>query len=106
MENLEVVNIEILNEEEKAIANKLFNEYYPRIQRLVKSPLSLKIHFKEYDKEGKKKKYSINAEAIFSGGKVISSDSWSWDFARAIHKAMKKLETEIEHKFHKGDFTK
>src|SRR4030043_103202 len=105
MKNIEVINIEILNEEERAIADKLLNEYYLKIQRLIKTPLSLKVHIKEYDKEGKKKKYSINIESIFSG-KMLSSSSWDWDFARALHKAMKKIEEEIEHKFHTSDFTR
>lgn len=96
--NIEIINIEILDEKEKKIADKLLGEYHKKIQRLVKNPLSLKIHIKEYDRDGKKSKYSLNAEAIFSGRMIESSD-WDYDFARAIHKAMKKLENEVEKKF-------
>lgn len=99
MENIEVINLGILNEKEKAIADKLFNEYYSKIQRLVKTPLSLRIDIKEYKKEGKGKKFSLNAEAVFSGGKLISSSAWDWNLAKAIHKLMKKIENEIEKKF-------
>ncbi len=95
----EIINVEILNEKEREIADRLIDEYYSKIQRIIKKDFLLKVHFKEYDKDGKKKKYSINAEAIFSG-KMINSSSWDWDLARAIHKAMIKIENEIEKKFH------
>lgn len=97
--NIEIVNIKLLNEKERDIAEKLLEEYYKKIQRLVKNPLSLKVHIKEYDKDGKKRKYSLNVEAIFSG-KILGSSDWDYDFARAIHKTMTKLENEIEKRFH------
>ncbi len=96
---VEIIKAEILDEKERETADRLIDEYYSKIQRMLKNDFLLKIHFKEYDKEGKKKKYSINAEAIFSG-KMINSSSWDWDLARAIHKSMRKIENEIEKKFH------
>lgn len=105
MEPIEFINLAILSEEEKKIAGVLLNEYFPKIQRLIKNDISLKIHFKEYEKDGKKRKYSLNAEVI-SGGIKITASSWDWDFARTIHKLMKKLENEIRHKFHTEDYTR
>ena len=102
MGDIEIINIENLNGKERKIATKLSNEYYSKIQRLIKTPLSLRIHIKEYEKEGKRKKYSINIEAVGSG-KEFDSSSWDWDFARAIHKAMIKIENEIEHRFHSSE---
>ncbi len=102
MNRIEIKGMELLNEEEKKTVNKLFESYYPKIERIAKNDLSLKINIKEYYKEGKNKKYSINAEAIFSG-KKISSSSYDFDLARAIHKSMIKLETEIEHRFHTSE---
>jgi len=96
--SIEIVNAEVLKEKEKEIANKLLEEYYFKIKRMIKKEFLLKTNFKEYEKDGKKVKYSINAEAIFSG-KMINSSSWDYDLARTIHKAMKKIESEIEHKF-------
>ncbi|MDD5012381.1 MAG: hypothetical protein PHQ66_01920 [Candidatus Nanoarchaeia archaeon] len=98
MENVEIVNTNILTEKDKKIADKLLEEYYEKIQRLLKNPFRLKMHIKEYDKDGKNRKYSLNAEVIFSG-KMLNSSSWDYDFARAIHKAMAKIENEIEKKF-------
>lgn len=98
MADIEIIGIKLLNEEEKKIGNTLLEEYHKKIQRLIKNPLLLKVHIKEYDKDGKKSKYSINTEAVFAG-KMIESSSWDYDFARAIHKGMKKIENEMEKKF-------
>jgi hypothetical protein len=96
--DIEITNVEILTEEERKIIDKLLKEYQLKIQRLTKTPIKLKIDVKEYDKDGKNKKYSINSQAIFSG-KVFVSNAWDWDLTRAIRKAMKKIESEAEHKF-------
>jgi hypothetical protein len=98
MADIEITNAEILTENERKSVDKLLKEYQLKIQRLAKTPVKLKIDIKEYDKEGKKSKYSINSQAIFTG-KVFTSSSWDWDLSRAIHKAMIKLENEAEHKF-------
>lgn len=105
MESIEIIDIKLLNGKEREIAKKLLNEYYSKIQRLIKTPLSLKVHIKEYEKEGRRKKYSINVEAM-GAGKEFNSSSWDWDFARALHKSMTKIENEITHKFHVEDFTR
>jgi ribosome-associated translation inhibitor RaiA len=98
MADIEIIGVKLLTEKQKEIADIILNEYHKKIQRLIKNPLLLKVHIKEYDKDGKKSKYSINTEAIFAG-KMIESSSWDYDFARAIHKAMKKIESEMEKKF-------
>lgn len=101
---IKITNIDTLTAEEKKVADKLLKEYLSKIQRLLGTDVTLKIDFKEYDKEGKNKKYSINFQAIFSGD-MINSSSWDWDLARAIHKGMTKIENEIEHKYHSSDNT-
>ena len=98
MADIEITHEEILTKEEREIAKKLLKEYYPKIQRMTKTPIKIKIDMKEYDKDGKNKKYSLNSKIIFSG-KMLSSSAWDWDLARAIHKAMNKLENEAEHKW-------
>ncbi|MCK9595823.1 hypothetical protein M0R19_01420 [Candidatus Pacearchaeota archaeon] len=99
---IEIIHAEILTEQERKIAHKLFDEYYLKIKRMIKRDFLLKVHFKEYEKAGKNKKYSLNCEIFFSG-KMINSSSWDYDLARAIHKTLKKIETEIEHKFHSSE---
>lgn len=99
MASIETRGLDLLSKEEKAKTKMILNEYYSKIKRLIKNDLTLKIDLKEYKKDGKGKKYSISAEA-FLPGKIFNSEAWSWDLERAIHKAMKMIETEIEHKYH------
>ncbi len=102
---IKITNIDTLTAEEKKVADKLLKEYLSKIQRLLGTDAILKVDFKEYDREGKNKKYSINFQAIFSGD-MINSSSWDWDLARAIHKGMTKIENEVEHKYHSSDNTR
>ena len=102
MKDVEIINAGFLTEEEKKIVNNLSDEYSSKIQRIVKNPVSLKIHFREYKKEGKGKKYSIHVEAVFAG-KMLNANSWDYDLTRTIHKAMKKIESEAEHTFHSSE---
>jgi hypothetical protein len=98
---LKTKGMELLSEKEKQIADKLLNEYYEKIKRQIKKDFTFKIHFKEYDKEGEKKKYSINAEILSL--KKFSASDYDWDFARALHKVMIKLVNQIEHTFHSSE---
>jgi len=102
MEKIEVIGIDNLTEEEKNTANNLLKGYIPKIERLVKNNILIKMHVKEHKKDGKGKKYSLHFEVIFAG-KMLNSDAWDYDLSRTIHKAMKKIETEAEHKFHSSE---
>ena len=102
MEAIEVKGAEFLTEKEKALSNKILNEYYVRIQRQLKNMASLRLHVKEYQKEGKRRKYSMRVEAIAPTRK-FEANSFDWDFARALHKVLNKLRNEIEHKLHSSD---
>ncbi len=102
MENIEFKGREILNDEENKTADKLFAEYYPKIQRKIKNMQLLKVHIKEYKKEGKGKKYSINV-SIIAPTRSIKANASDWDFARTVHKVLKKIESEIESMFYVSD---
>lgn len=98
---LQMKGAELLSEKERKIADKLVKEYYEKIKRQIKKDFTLKINFKEYETDGKNKKYSINAE-VFSSKKFSASDA-DWDFARTLHKVMIKLINQIEHDFHASE---
>ena len=102
MEPIEINGIDILTEEEKRLANKLLNEYYPKIERKIKNIISLKVHIKEYEKEGKRKKYSINIKVVNSTD-VFEANANNWDFARTMHKVLNKIENEIENRLHPSE---
>ncbi|MCK9568019.1 hypothetical protein M0R72_03635 [Candidatus Pacearchaeota archaeon] len=99
MKEVVIENIEILTPEEKEIAEKILGEYFKKLKRLIKDSPTLKVYIKEYKTEGKGKKFSLNTELSFSG-KKLKSESVDWDLTRALHKAMVKLQTELEHKLH------
>ena len=97
MEKIEKEGFEILDKEEKKILDEIFDDYFPKIQRLIKKDLALKFQLRMHEKK-KSKKYSIHVEAIYPG-KIITAQAHDYDLAKTAHKAMKKLEEEIRHKF-------
>lgn len=101
-EVIEVIGTDNLNTAEKKTADELLGRYYPKIKRKTKSATKLKLQVKTYDKDGPKKKYSLNLTANTPMIKFEATD-WDWDFARALHKVLNKLLTEIEHKFHTSE---
>lgn len=102
MEPIEIRGVNLLTEEEKKLADELLNEYYPKIQRRIKNIISLKVHIKEYKKDGTRKKYSINVSVINSTD-VFEANAHDWDFARTMHKVLNKIENEIEGRFHSSN---
>ena len=105
MEPIQINGIDQLTAEDKALANKLVNEYYEKIARMLKNEVNLVVDFKKYEKNGKdnkKTKASIHVKAR-SSTNIFEADVADWDFAKTIHKAMNKLENEIEKKLHVSD---
>lgn len=101
MEPIEINGIELLNDEEKKIANKLLNEYYPKIQRQIKNKTSLRAYFKKYDKEGREK-YSIDIDVV-APGKIFQTKAFDWTLAKALHKVLNKMMNKIEHTLHASE---
>ena len=95
MEPITINGIEILSNGDKKLANKLLNEYFPRIQRLVKNEISLRFFVKEHEKEGKKLKYTLHLELI-APTRTFKLKSSDWDFARALHKLLNKTMNKVE----------
>jgi hypothetical protein len=101
MEKIKIKGDELLNKNEKELLNKLLNEYFSKVERKLKKS-SLDLHIKIYDKEGQRKKFSLNLRALSPAGTIEASDA-DWDFARTLHKVFNKLIIEIEHQFHISD---
>ena len=102
MELIKIKGISLLTEDERRLADKLLNEYYPKIQRRIKNVVFLRVHIKEYEKDGARKKYSINIKAINSTD-VFEANAYDWDFARTMHKVLNKIENEIENRFYSSN---
>lgn len=97
MEPIQFIGVNELDEPQKALVNKLSTEYYDKIQRSLKNLTSLVIHVKQYEKEGKKSKFSIHIRAIAPTRIFESTKASDWDLTRTLHKAFKDLERQIEH---------
>ncbi len=93
------VGFELLTDKEKKEFQRIFDNNFNKIQRKIKNISSFIFHFKEYEKDGKVKKFSINSKIIFDN-KIIEASAYDWDFNKSVHKIFNKLNEEIEHKFH------
>ncbi len=99
MEQIKIIGIKELNDNEIEIVNRLAKEYYNKIQRAIKNITSIVIHVKTYNVIGKRKQYEINVK-IVAPTKTFDSKAVEWDFAKALHMALGKVERMIEHRFH------
>ena len=107
MEQITVKGTKILTETEKFELNKLLQHYVDEIGRTIKNDFFLKLVLKKHSKKkedlgDKRALFSINAE-LSGAFKVIAASAGDWDFNRAIHKLMHKIEEEIEHRFHSSE---
>ncbi len=88
---------ENLSADEKLITDKITGEYEEKILRHGEKIDFFEIHIKCHQKEGKTKRYTI--EARLGIGKFrFETNADDWNLTDAIHKTMKKLMSEIEHK--------
>jgi hypothetical protein len=96
-----------LSEKELWELEKLTSEYELKIARKMRldtENVTINIHIKAHEKEGtkeKRQKYNVHVEVRNS--EVLGSLGEDWDIAAAIHKAMEKILSELEHKFHSSD---
>ena len=98
MEPIQVTGMDELKPNEIPIVNKLVNEYYERIRRDLNNITSLLVHFKCYEKEGSRRKFSIHAKIAAPTQIFASTKAQDWDLARTMHKCFKDLERQIKHR--------
>lgn len=93
---VQLVNLRVLGDEERVVAGRLVPEYYGKLARQVKDPLVV-VQFKRYKAAGRRAKFSIHAR-VDAPSVLVSAEAFDWDFARALHKVMRKVHSELEHK--------
>jgi ribosome-associated translation inhibitor RaiA len=98
MDPINVTGIKELNDIEKQAVNKMANEYYTKIQRLVSNAVSLLIHVKVYKKEGKRKKYSLKLKVV-APTRIFESNSHEWDLNKALHQLFDAMIKELKKAF-------
>ncbi|MEM4282119.1 MAG: hypothetical protein QXU88_00500 [Candidatus Woesearchaeota archaeon] len=98
-EVLQFVGIRELEPEEQEVLHRLSTEYYEKIKRDLPNLIGVTVHVKCYEKEGRRKKYSLHVR-VGAPTKVIEScNADDWEFSRAIHKAFKDVRQQIVHIF-------
>ena len=102
MELIQIVGLEQLEKSEKDDIKRLVNEHFTKIQRHLKNIEGIVLNIKEYNKEGKRKKFSLHLRAI-APIHIFEADAVDWDLRRTVHKVFEKLENELEHHFHGSD---
>jgi len=96
-----------LNEKEMWELEKLSGEYEAKIARNLKQDTEdvlIHIHIKAHKKEGKRQKYNVHVDVKATTD--FGALGEEWDIAAAMHKAMNKILSEIEHRFHVSDQNK
>lgn len=93
---IQFIGLNSLEKKESDVVRGLAVEYYDRILRDLPQAL-LVLNTKIYDQEGKKK-FSLHAR-INAPGIVLVTEAADWDLRRTVHKVMKKMERELQHKF-------
>jgi len=78
----------------------LTTEYFKKIKRSVNNLVNITLQIKTYDKEGKRKKYSINLRLNAPTKEFASNRADDWELTRAIHKSFKDILTQIKHTLH------
>jgi hypothetical protein len=86
----------MLTEEEKTILQNITGEYSEKIDAE-----EIIIDLKVVNKGGKRKRYTIMINAKDYHAKVED-----WDLSKTLHKALKKIINEINHKERKNIFSK
>jgi len=93
--------IESLNSEEKRILDKLSAEYFEKIKRSLKNITEIVVHVKTYDEAGSRRKFSLDIRVNApSRRELISTKAHDWDFSRAVHKAFRDIESQIQTRMH------
>lgn len=90
------VGLRDLTQEEASLLSTLVEGYKLRLERDIPDFI-LVVSVKKHSKKAKQK-YSIHTK-LSAPSAVLVSQAFDWDFSRTIHKAMKKLENELQHKF-------
>jgi len=96
MEPLQIIGLKQLDEDEQQVVNKLSNNYYIKIQRLIKNATSLQVHIKVHSKGGKKR-FEVKIRAL-APIRIFESYMEDWDLAKCLHIAFEELQHEISHK--------
>ncbi|RLE44640.1 hypothetical protein DRJ22_05690 [Candidatus Woesearchaeota archaeon] len=99
-EVIQFIGLNKLTAEEQATVQELTTEYFKKIKRSLNNLINIALQIKTYEKEGKRKKYSINLRINAPTKEFASNKSQDWELPRAIHKAYQDILNQIKHTMH------
>jgi hypothetical protein len=103
--NVQFIGLNELDpDDQEKIKEVIFNKY-PFIEREIKRINFIKVHFKIYKADGRKK-YSIHMLIDSPNGIIVSDHVYEpaeWDPLAGVHMLIEKARTQIRHKFKKTD---
>jgi len=103
-----------LSEEDKNFVVGVLKDFYSKVKRSLNNEVSFEVFVKDYKKNKaskndslseKKVKYSMHLKVVAPTA-IFEAEAVDWDLARTVHQLCKKIETEIEHRFHVSDQNK
>lgn len=89
-----------LEPHEKYNIQKISSNEAFKLQRQVHNDFKLILHFKEYEKDGRQHKYSVNLRIEYPG-KIVTSTEDDWDVETALRKAFENAKNELSGLFRK-----
>ncbi|MDO8427747.1 MAG: CBS domain-containing protein [Candidatus Diapherotrites archaeon] len=95
--NIQFSNFPVLDEIDKAKADKTIETAYDRIAKLVGQEFTLHIHFKQHQKQGSRINHSIHAK-VLSAKHNFQADKAAWNFLTALQETLSALDQEMKKK--------
>jgi len=99
-EVIQFIGVSDLKVEEQQAVQSLAEEYYDKIKRQLNNVTNLSVHVKCYEKDGARKKFSINVKASAPTMMFASDRADDWELPRALHEAFRSIQSQIKHKLH------
>lgn len=103
--NVQFVGLNILDPADQKQIKQIIHDHYIELERELKQINGLRLHFKQYEKGGRKK-YSVQLLIDAQTRPITVNKVYSpvqWDPVAIVHKLMKKARQEIIHKYHTDD---
>lgn len=92
-----------LGEGDKDLIHKISDEFYPKIERVLKDISSFDVHVKCSKKDGNVKRYIINAK-IIAPKNIFDIETEGYNLAKAVREVFVKILSSIESKCHTSTY--
>jgi len=99
-EVIQFTGVSDLSAEDQAIVHTITTEHYEKIKRDLHNLTNMTVHVKCYEKDGNRKKYSLNVKVMAPTKEFNSSNADDWELSKALHEAFINIRNQIQHRLH------